>query len=174
MLPKVQRTYADRVQLSKLVGRFTFIFQWPLALLLPWFSFFGSELLGRGSMGMASLGAGAVACIAISLLLVAALLTIFDRAVRSSQRTRRAYTAAVLVLWALMAIFPFVLGYSSEIPEDLPRLTAWTGGVFSTELAEVVQSVCVGGSLLTWIVATGVAIAGIIVSHRHADVPPTP
>ncbi|GAB3631600.1 hypothetical protein GCM10027421_09530 [Microbacterium shaanxiense] len=162
------------MQLSKLVGRLAFIFQWPLALLLPWFSFFESELLGRGSMGMASLGAGAVASIAIPLLLVTALLTLFDRAVRSSQRTRRAYTAAVLVLWVLMAIFPFVIGYSSEIPEDLPRLTAWTGGVFPTELAEVVQSVCVGGSVLAWVVATGLAIAGIIVSHRQVAVPPTP
>jgi hypothetical protein len=152
-------------------GRFVFVAQWFLTLLLFLFAAFG-----RGFVG-SPLGWMAVVAIWIGLPLLLAMylppvLTLFDRDVRAAKATRAAYAVSSWVLWAALVFTGIVLVDGGDDGVSGSALTVWTGGAIGTGTSYALM--LFGGLLViaAWTATAVAAIAGIVRSRGSRSTAP--
>ena len=152
-------------------GRFVFVAQWFLTLLLLCFVAFG-----RGFVG-SPLGWMAVIAIWMGLPLILAayvppLLTLFDRDVRAAKATRTAYSITSWVLWGALVFTGIVLVDGGDDGVSGSALTVWTGGAVGTDASYALM--LVGGlvAIAAWVATVVAAIAGIVSARRSRSARP--
>lgn len=149
-------------------GRFVFIAQWVMILLLPLFFFFGRGLVGAELGWLSVLGV----VYGIGVMIVLALppvMTLFDRTVRRGRATRLGYDVSSFVLWAAFLVAGLTVPDAGDGPPLDAALTVWTGGAISQEAAGVIfaaASVVIG---LAYLAVLVFAIIGIARWRRPFD-----
>ncbi|GAA3671114.1 hypothetical protein GCM10022202_36830 [Microbacterium marinilacus] len=151
--------------------------QWFLAVIMPFFAVFG-RVLFTGELGWLGVIGLLFSPIGAILLLVPPLVALFDREARRLGSVRVAYAWATVAIWVALFAFSLTAPDSSDAhpyPSPLQVLTGIGSGT-SMAVTTVVVTVAAAG----WLLALGVAIAGIVRSRRsdaraHAGTPvPTP
>jgi hypothetical protein len=147
-------------------GPFVFYGQWPMALFVPLFLFIGRSSVGAevGWLGLIGLAYG---WSMILLLLVPAVLTLFDRVVRRERATRMGYDIATALLWLVLIVAAIAVPDSSDSGHLDSALTVWTGGDVTRTASTVVFAVALAGAVIAYLAALVFAVRGIIAS-RHA------
>lgn len=140
-------------------GRFVFIAQWVLSVLLPVFFFLGRGLVGAelGWLGLLGIVYG---LFVVALLLVPPLLTLFDREGRRARATRSAYDIATFVLWAAFVVGGLTVPDSGDSGHLDSAFTNWFG--ISYEASEALFAVAAGIIGLAYLATFVLAIAGIV------------
>lgn len=149
----------------KLTGRFVRVFQWIAPVLMPVLVLFSRELLGAR--------AGWLTVIIIVIFLpwlvpamyVPAILTVFDRDVRTARRTRSGYGLSCWVVWASMIGMLFTLYDAADDNRGSSVLSVWWGVTEGQSTAAFLVFVVIGALALS--AAIVVAIVGIVVSRRQ-------
>lgn len=137
--------------------------QWPLAVLLPGFVFFGRAIFGAELGWMAVFGFVFGPALLI-LLLIPPLLTLFDREARRSRSTRSSYAAASIVLWVAAVVAGLALSDMSDMRPFPSPLEQWTG--ISSGASMAVFTVAVIVAAAAWLGMLVAAVAGIVRSRR--------
>jgi hypothetical protein len=154
-------------------GRFVFIAQWVLAVVLPVWLFLGRGLLGAELGWLVVLGL-LYGIVVIAALLLPPLLTLFDRTVRARAAARTGYAVSSFVLWGGFLVASLGVPDASDAPGGLrPALTVWTGGAISIDSATAVfgaASVIIG---LAYVATLVLAVAGIFRSRTEPAPPRT-
>lgn len=151
-------------------GRFVFVAQWPLAVLLPVWVFLGRGLVGAELGWMAVLGVSVYGIPMIVILLIPPLVSLFDRDVRAAKAERAGYSFATWIVWISVVLSALVIPDSADAGPADTALTRWTGGAVSNDLAEdVFYALFVVGNLAL-LLALALAIAGIVRSRGRAEV----
>ena len=146
-------------------GRFVFIAQWILAVLLPVFFFLGRGFIGAevGWVGILGLVYG---IFVILLLLVPPLLTLFDGEVRKARATRMSYDVASVALWLALLFGALTVPDSGDSGHLDSALTTWSGGAISYETSAAIfygAAVVMG---LAYLAAFVTATMGIVRARR--------
>ena len=142
-------------------GRFVFVGQWIAAVVLPAFFFVGRAFVGAEAGWLAVLGI-VYGFFAILLLLVAPIITLFDREVRTAKRTRRWYDIATFVLWGAILLASLTVPDAGDGPPLDAALTVWTGGAVGQEASTVICSVAGTIAGLAYVATVALAIAGVV------------
>ncbi len=111
-------------------GRFVFVAQWVMIVLLPLFFFLGRGLVGAGMGWLAVLGV-VYGIVVIIVLAVPPVMTLFDRTVRRGKATRLGYDISSFVLWAAFVLAALTVPDAADGPPLDSALTAWTGGAIT-------------------------------------------
>ncbi|MFB8386292.1 hypothetical protein ACFC3F_04020 [Microbacterium sp. NPDC055910] len=147
-------------------GRFVFVAQWILALLLPLFVVIGRGLVGSplGWMMVIGIWFGLFGIVA---LYVPPVLTLFDREVRAAKATRVVYSAATWVLWVALVVFALTLVDGGDDGEPGSALTVWTGDAVSDDASNLIALIAALVGFVALVAALAFAIAGIIRGRRQ-------
>jgi hypothetical protein len=153
-------------------GRFVFIAQWVLAVVLPVWLFLGRGLVGAELGWLVVLGF-LYGIVVIAVLLIPPVLTLFDRTVRTGTAVRTGYAVSSFVLWGALLLASLAVPDASDAPGGLrPALTVWTGGAISIDAATAVfgvASVVIG---LAYAATLVLAVAGIFRARTELAPPP--
>lgn len=141
------------------LGAIVWTLQWPLAVLLPVFVFFGRGLLGAeiGWMGAVGLLIGPILLI---LLLIPPILSVFDLEARRAAAAPRNYAVASVVLWMAMIVAGLALSDGGDVRPFPSSLERWTGMGPDAAAAIVGAAVVIGTA--AWIGMLITAIRGIV------------
>lgn len=145
-------------------GRFTFVAQWILAVLLPAFVYLGRGLVGAELGWMAVIGLAVYGLPTILLLLAPPLVTLGDRHHRPARTVGRRYLVATWVLWGAFLVAGLTIpdsGSSGHLPSALSR---WTG--LSYEASEGIFYLAFAIAVLAWLAALVTAILDMARSRR--------
>ncbi|MFE1646547.1 hypothetical protein ACFM35_13290 [Microbacterium sp. P01] len=142
-------------------GRFVFVAQWILAVLLPVFFFLGRGFVGA-ELGWLTVFGIVYGFFVVVVLLAPPVMTLFDRTVRQQKRTRWGYGFSTIVLWVALALAALVVPDAGDGPPLDSALTVWTGGAVSQESAGTIFAVLSVAIGLAYLVAFGFAVAGIV------------
>lgn len=147
-------------------GRFVFIAQWVLAVLLPIFFFIGRDWVGAdvGWLGLVGIVYGVFT---ILLLLVPPLLTLFDPEARRRRATRMGYDIATILLWLTIAVGALTVPDSGDSGHLDSALTTWTGISYETSEAIFYATAIVLG--IAYLAAFVLAVMGIVRGRRVAS-----
>ncbi|SIT86328.1 hypothetical protein [Microbacterium sp. RU33B] len=137
-------------------GRFVFVVQWILALLLPVWIFLGRELVGAQVGWMAVIGI-VYGAFVILFLLIPPLVSLFDRDVRRRRSERVAYSIAMGVAWIALFLAGLVIPDSGDSGRLDTALTVWTGGLIGYEATETIFIVLV--MIVFFALVAGLALA---------------
>lgn len=140
-------------------GRFFFILQWVAAVMLPAFVFLGRGFVGAELGWMAIIGI-VYGIFVILLMLVPAILTLFDRDVRKARATRTAYGIATLVLWIALVLAGLTIPDSGDSGHLRSAFSVWFG--MSYEASSAVFSVAFAVAVAAWVASVVLAIVGIV------------
>lgn len=139
---------------------FTFVAQWPITVLLPVFLFFGRSLLGAETGWLTVMGMVMVPVLIITLA-IPPLISLGDTGVRSTKKSRFAYSISLWVLWASIVLAALTISDQADGPAYPSVLSNWTGGALSIEASNTIALVAGGISGLAYLAAFILAIAGI-------------
>jgi hypothetical protein len=147
-------------------GRFVFIAQWLLAVLLPIFFFIGRDWVGAdvGWLGLVGIVYGVFT---ILLLLVPPLLTLFDPEARRKRATRMGYDIATILLWLAIVVGALTVPDSGDSGHLDSALTTWTGVSYETSEAIFYATAIVLG--IAYLAAFVLAVVGIVRGRRVAS-----
>jgi hypothetical protein len=147
-------------------GRFVFIAQWVLAVLLPIFFFIGRDWVGAdvGWLGLVGIVYGVFT---ILLLLVPPLLTLFDPEARRKRATRMGYDIATILLWLAIVVGALTVPDSGDSGHLDSALTTWTGVSYETSEAIFYATAIVLG--IAYLAAFVLAVVGIVRGRRVAS-----
>ena len=147
-------------------GRFVFIAQWVLAVLLPVFFFIGRGWVGAevGWLGLVGIVYG---IFTILILLVPPLLTLFDPEARKKRSTRLGYDVATILLWLTILVGALTVPDSGDSGHLDSALTTWTGIPYETSEAIFYATAVVLG--IAYLVAFVLAVVGIVRGRRVAS-----
>ena len=126
-------------------GRVVAVLQWFLAVVMPFFAVFG-RVLFTGELGWLGLFGIVFSPIAAVLLLVPPILTRFDREATRRRSVRSAYVWGTAASWVAL----FAIALTGIGPDATTVVTIGLGAVAAAG----------------WLLAVGVAIAGIVRSRR--------
>jgi len=149
-------------------GRFVFIAQWVLVVLLPVFFFLGRGIVGAQLGWMAVLGV-VYGLLAVVVLVLPPVLTLFDRTVRRGKATRFGYDIASFVLWIAFILAALTVPDSGDSGHLDSALTAWTGGAIPYEASAVIFNVAAFVIGLAYLATVVLAIIGITRWRRPFD-----
>lgn len=145
-------------------GRFTFVAQWILAVLLPAFVYLGRGLVGAELGWMAVIGIAVYGLPTILALLAPPLVTLADRRLRPARTVGRWYLVATWVLWGALLVAGLTIpdaGDNGHLPSALSR---WTG--LSYEYSEGVFYLAFAVAVLAWLAALVTAVLDAARSRR--------
>ncbi|MGO2750447.1 MAG: hypothetical protein ACTIA6_10395 [Pseudoclavibacter sp.] len=144
-------------------GRVIAVLQWFLAVVMPFFALFG-RMLFTGELGWLGLFGIVFSPIAAVLLLVPPILTRFDREATRRRSVRSAYVWGTAASWVALFAIALTAPDSGDIRPYLSPLQMLTGiGPDATTVVTIgLGAVAAAG----WLLAVGVAIAGIVRSRR--------
>jgi TRAP-type C4-dicarboxylate transport system permease small subunit len=147
-------------------GRFVFIAQWVLAVLLPIFFFIGRDWVGAdvGWLGLVGIVYGVFT---ILHLLVPPLLTLFDPEARRKRATRMGYDIATILLWLAIVVGALTVPDSGDSGHLDSALTTWTGVSYETSEAIFYATAIVLG--IAYLAAFVLAVVGIVRGRRVAS-----
>ena len=142
-------------------GRFVFIAQWVLAVLLPLFFFLGRGLVGA-QLGWMSVIGVVYGLVVIVILLGPPILTLFDAPVRTQRRTRVAYDVASVILWVVFLLAALTVPDSGDGGHLDTALTTWTGGAVGDAASTAIFSVAAILIGLAYLATFVIGVAGIV------------
>ncbi len=147
-------------------GRFVFIAQWVLAVLLPIFFFIGRDWVGAdvGWLGILGIVYGVFT---ILILLVPPLLTLFDPEARKKRATRLGYDVATILLWLTILVGALTVPDSGDSGHLDSALASWTGISYETSAAIFYATSVVLG--IAYLAAFVLAVVGIVRGRRVAS-----
>ena len=147
-------------------GRFVFIAQWVLAVLLPIFFFLGRAWVGAdvGWLGIVGIVYG---IFTILVLLVPPLLTLFDPEARKRRATRLGYDVATILLWITLVVGALTVPDSGDSGHLDSALSTWTGISYETSEALFYGTAVILG--LAYLAAFVLAVVGIVRGRRVAS-----
>jgi len=147
-------------------GRFVFVAQWVLAVLLPIVFFIGRGWVGAevGWLGLVGIVYG---IFTILILLVPPLLTLFDPEARKKRSTRLGYDVATILLWLTILVGALTVPDSGDSGHLDSALTTWTGIPYETSEAIFYATAVVLG--IAYLVAFVLAVVGIVRGRRVAS-----
>jgi len=147
-------------------GRFVFVAQWVLAVLLPIIFFIGRGWVGAevGWLGLVGIVYG---IFTILILLVPPLLTLFDPEARKKRSTRLGYDVATILLWLTILVGALTVPDSGDSGHLDSALTTWTGIPYETSEAIFYATAVVLG--IAYLVAFVLAVVGIVRGRRVAS-----
>lgn len=140
-------------------GRFVFIVQWILAVLLPIWIFLGRGLVGA-QMGWMSVLGIVYGAFVILFLLFPPLMSLFDRDVRREKSERRAYSIAMGSAWVSLFLVGLVIPDSGDSGRLDAALTVWTGGAISYEATETIFTILLIIAFFALVAGLALAIIG--------------
>lgn len=149
-------------------GRFVFVAQWVMVVLLPLFFFLGRGLVGAGMGWLAVLGV-VYGIVVIIVLALPPVLTLMDRTVRRGKATRFGYDISSFMLWAAFVLAALTVPDAGDGPPLDPALTVWTGGAITPQTAEVIFAVAATGIGLAYLATLVFAIIGVVRWRRPFD-----
>lgn len=149
-------------------GRFTFVAQWVLAVLLPAFVYLGRGLVGAELGWMAVIGIAVYGLPTMLLLLAPPLITLLDRERRPARTVGRSYAVATWVLWGAMLLAGLTIPDSASSGHLPSALSRWTG--LSYEFSEGIFYLAFAITVLAWLAALVTAIRDAVRSRRAAPV----
>lgn len=149
-------------------GRFVFVAQWVLAVLLPVFVFVGRWLVGAELGWMAVIGVAVFGVPTIVILLLPPIVALLDRPARIARSVRAPYALATGVLWGALVVGGITIPDSGDSGHLVSALSRWTGLPYET--SEQIFYVAFVVSVLAWLGAMTAAIAGAVSSRRTAPV----
>lgn len=149
-------------------GRFVFVVQWILAVLLPVWIFLGRELVGAQVGWMAVIGI-VYGGFGILFLLVPPLVSLFDREVRRRKSERAAYSVAMTVAWVALFLSALVIPDSGDSGHLDAALTVWTGGAIGYDVTEPTFAALLVLTLFALVAAIALAITGAVRASRSTD-----
>ena len=144
-------------------GRFVFVAQWVLAVVLPLFLFLGRAALGAPLGWTAVLGAGFGALITV-LLLVPPVLALFDPVAREARSVRSRYALVTIVMWVGLVVAALAIPDADDAGELPSVLGVWFGVPGAGSV--IVFGIAAGVAMLAWIAAVVTAIHGIVAGRR--------
>jgi hypothetical protein len=149
-------------------GRFVFIAQWVLAVLLPIFFFIGRGWVGAevGWLGILGIVYG---ILVILVLLLPPVLTLFDRGVRRRRATRLWYDVATIVLWLTLLVGALTVPDSGDSGHLQSALSTWTGMSYETSEAIFYGTAVVIG--LAYLAEFVLAVVGVARAGRTVAEP---
>ena len=150
-------------------GRFVYVAQWVLAVLLPVFFFIGRGLVG-GELGWLSVVGIFLGLIMIAALLIPPVITRFDREVREQRSTRVAYSVASWALWVALLVGALSVPDEADGGALDTALTTWTGGAIDDAASGVIFAVAGVAMLVAYLGQLALAIAGAVRSRSARDV----
>ncbi|PZU44254.1 MAG: hypothetical protein DI566_12515 [Microbacterium sp.] len=146
-------------------GRFVFIAQWILAVLLPiW------VVIGRGLVG-APLGwwvvFGAIYGIAFVIgLLVPPVIALFDSPARQRATVRTGYAVSMIAVWVPMFLSGLAVPDGGDDGVVGSALTNWTG--MSDDTSMIIFLLCGAIAFVAWLAALVFAIASIVRGSKES------
>ncbi|WP_197281035.1 hypothetical protein [Microbacterium sp. No. 7] len=143
-------------------GRVVVVLQWVLAVVLPFFVFFGRGLLGAELGRIAFLGILAGWALVV-LMLVPPLVTLFDREARAARTVRRAYAVSSIVLWAALVVCAIALPDAGDSGAERSALMAWTN--LPASASHLIFTLVALVAAVAWVATLTTAIRGA--THRH-------
>lgn len=146
-------------------GRFVFVAQWFLALVLWIWVVLGRGLLGV-EMGWMALAGVVYSVVVVPALYIPPVLSLFDREVRAGATARSGYAVSSIVMWIALFVLGFVLPDAGD-GGALPSFVSQAFGV-SEEISAALCAVCAGAFLVGLLGAVAWAVAGIVRSSRTA------
>jgi hypothetical protein len=149
-------------------GRFVFVAQWVMIVLLPLFFFLGRGLVGAQMGWLAVLGF-VYGIVLIIVLALPPVLTLMDRTVRRGKATRLGYDISSFVLWAAFILAALTVPDAGEGPPLDPALTVWTGGAISRPTVEGIFAVAATGIGLAYLATLVFAVIGVVRWRRPFD-----
>ena len=149
-------------------GRFVFVAQWVMIVLLPLFFFLGRGLVGAGMGWLAVLGVG-YGIVVIIVLAVPPVMTLFDRTVRRGKATRLGYDISSFVLWAAFVLAALTVPDAADGPPLDSALTAWTDGAITQQASEAIFTVAAMIIGLAYLATVVFGIMGIARWRRPFD-----
>ena len=148
-------------------GRFVFVAQWILAVLLPAFFFVGRALVGA-ELGWLSVVGLIFGVLMIVALLVPPAITLADRDVRAARATRQGYSIASFVLWGALLLGALSVPDEADGGSLDTALTTWTGGVIDEAASRAIFGVAAGVMACAYLAQLVLAIAGALRSRSRA------
>lgn len=148
-------------------GRVVAVLQWFLAVVMPFFSVFG-RMLFTGELGWLGLFGIVFSPATAILLLVPPILTRFDREATRRRSVRIAYVWGTVGIWVALFAIALTAPDSGDVRPYLAPLQMLTGIGPDATMAVTIGLGAVAAS--GWLLAVGVAIAGIVQSRRASAV----
>ncbi|MEN0072172.1 MAG: hypothetical protein AAGC63_14430, partial [Propionicimonas sp.] len=108
-------------------GRFTFVAQWVLAVLLPAFVYLGRGLVGAELGWMAVIGIAVYGLPTILVMLLPPLVGLFDTPARTARSVRQFYGWATWVVWGALLVAAVTIPDSGDAGHLPSALSRWTG-----------------------------------------------
>lgn len=149
-------------------GRFVFVAQWVMVVLLPVFLFIGRGFVGAELGWLAVLGI-VYGILVILLLLVPPIMTLFDRTVRRGKKTRLGYDVSSFIMWAGFLIASLTVPDSGDSGHLDSALTTWTGGAITYEASEAIFTAAAAVIGLAYLATVVFAVIGIARWRRPFD-----
>ncbi|WP_424466785.1 hypothetical protein [Pseudoclavibacter helvolus] len=144
-------------------GRVIAVLQWFLAVVMPFFAVFG-RLLFTGDLGWLGLFGVVFSPIAAIFLIVPPILTRFDREATRRRGVRTAYVWGTVTTWVALFAIALTAPDSGGTRPMLAPLQLLTG--MSPDATTIVTLGLGAVAGAGWLLAVGVAIAGIARSRR--------
>jgi hypothetical protein len=146
-------------------GRFVFVAQWVLAILMPAFVAVGRAIFGVEIGWMAVIGIWIGLPVIITLLLPP-VLGLFDGPARRAGRVRSAVAVATIAMWVAMVVMAAAIPDGGDNGGFDSALTAWTG--MSDDASMVVFVLFTFVAALAWLAAVVAAVVGIVRGRRES------
>lgn len=150
-------------------GRFVYVAQWVLAVLLPAFFFVGRGLVGA-ELGWLSVVGLIFGVLMILALLIPPIITRLDRDVRQQRATRSGYVVASWVLWAALIIGGLSVPDEADGGALDTALTSWTAGAIDDAASRAIFAVSGIVMLVAYLAQLGLAIAGAARSRSTHEI----
>ncbi|MFH8251089.1 hypothetical protein ACH3VR_12035 [Microbacterium sp. B2969] len=147
-------------------GRFVFIAQWVLGVLLPIFFFLGRGVVGA-ELGWLAIVGIVYGILVIFVLLVPPLLTLFDTQSRRARKTRLAYDIPTIVLWVGLLLGALTVPDSGDSGHLDSALSTWTGISYETSQAIFYIAATIIG--LAYLAQVVTSIMGIVRGRYPVD-----
>lgn len=149
-------------------GRFVFVAQWVMAVLLPVIFFIGRGFVGAELGWLAIIGI-VYGIVVILLLLIPPIMTLFDRTVRRGKKTRVGYDVSSFVLWGGFLVASVTVPDSGDSGHLDSALTTWTGGGITYETSEAIFTAAAAVIGLAYLATVVFAVVGIARWRRPFD-----
>lgn len=152
-------------------GRFVFIAQWVLAVLLPVWVVIGRGLVGAPLGWWVVLGAiyGIVFVIG---LLVPPVIALFDRPARRRATVRTGYAVSMIAVWVPMFLSGLAIPDGGDDGIVGSALMKWTG--MSEDASMIIFLLCGAVAFVAWLAALAFAIASVVRGSRESAPPVAP
>ncbi|MBK8445988.1 MAG: hypothetical protein IPL41_04630 [Micropruina sp.] len=153
-------------------GRFVFIAQGFLAVLLPIWFFIGRGLVGAQLGWLMVVGIIVYGIVVIILLLVPPLISLADADVRAQKAERAWYSTSSCVLWGAILLAALVVPDAADSPPPLDTaLTTWTGGAIDHAASRAIFTVLAVVIALGYLATLVLAVAGVVRSRSRSGAP---